>query len=84
MLHHFRGAITKKGLLYQNSIEYLFLKNELKDFHEVSIRIQTNNPADVTMAMTRFYFDKLMTQHKRDFPDIVEHLESNLESNLKK
>jgi len=52
--------------------------NELKDFHQVSIWLQTNNAADVAMSMTRFYFDKLLlTQHKRVFPDIVDDLGLN-------
>ena len=29
------------------------------------------------MAMLRFYFDKLVPQHKKYFLDIVEHLETN-------
>ena len=53
------------------------LVDELNDFHEVSIWLQTNNAADVTMSMTRFYFDKLLTQHKRVFPDIVDDLGLN-------
>ena len=51
--------------------------DELKDFHEVSIWLQTNNAADVTMSMTRFYFDKLLTQQKTVFPDIVDYLGLN-------
>ena len=51
--------------------------DELKDFQEVSIWLQRNNAAEVTMAMTRFCFDKLMTQHKTIFPDIADHLAIN-------
>ena len=69
---------TKEKMLSVSELDKVSsFVDELKDFHEVSIWLQTNNAADVTMSMTRFYFDKLLTQHKRVFPDIVDDLGLN-------